>query len=275
MHPGSEKTRVASAEDLTLIIPAYRESARIENFVRHIRSIAAAPELKGIEVLVLVERSPDSTLELLQQAMTPWKWVRVIDNKVHKGKGFAVSCGARYCATTDRSFVGFCDFDFSTPPQEISRALQEMRRHPELSLWLGERLSQARQTQSVFRQWAGKCFARLTRFVLLGVRDSQCGFKFCRRGPALQELAQIQETGFAFDTEWILKCQRQGLKWAQRPVLWTDCEGSRVQVSRVALGMLISIVQQWFKWGWPESRRRGLELDLAKNEGAPRTDLAA
>jgi glycosyltransferase involved in cell wall biosynthesis len=254
---------------LTLIIPAYREEKRIDVLLGAFERINSIPELQGIEVLVVVEKSPDQSFQVIREKTRSFRWVRVIDNQVQKGKGYAVRSGARH---SRREWVGFCDFDFSTPPEEIHSALRDLDRQPELQLWLGERLKDSRGTQSFLRQLAGWVFSTLTRFCLLGVRDSQCGFKFCRRGPALEELCQLETNGFAFDTEWILRCQQRGLRWAQRPVKWVDCKGSTVRVSTAAIGMFVSLVGQTLKWGFPWSKRRGLELAMKTTVSGETTD---
>jgi len=243
----------------------------VDLLLQALRKIEVEPELRGIEVLVVVEKSPDQSLSVLRQKTKFFPWVRVVDNQVQRGKGYAVRSGAKL---STREWVGFCDFDFSTPPDEIVRTLRDLENHPELQLWMGERLRDSRGTQSLFRQMAGQIFSTLTRVCLVGVRDSQCGFKFCRRGPALDELCQLETNGFAFDTEWILRCQQRGVRWAQSPVTWVDCKGSTVRVSTAAVGMVVSLVRQVLKWGFPWSSRRGLEMHLSQGRSKSHSTAA-
>src|SRR3954469_11066545 len=77
---------------LSLVIPAYNEERRLPTSLRDIQSFfRQLPE--GLEVLVIVEKSNDRTVELARAAVYGDHRFQVIDNEVHRGKGYAVKSG--------------------------------------------------------------------------------------------------------------------------------------------------------------------------------------
>ena len=79
--------------------------------------------------------------------------------------------------------------------------------------------------QPLRRRRAATCSGLLTRKLVPGVADTQCGFKFFRRGRPTA-IASLRTTGFAFDVELLAQVQRAGGKIVELPVAWTDAAGS-------------------------------------------------
>src|SRR4051812_33527991 len=77
---------------LSLVIPAYNEERRLPTSLRDIQSFfKQLPQ--GLEILVIVEKSTDRTVEVARQAVAGDTRFKIIDNQVHRGKGFAVKSG--------------------------------------------------------------------------------------------------------------------------------------------------------------------------------------
>ena len=74
-----------------------------------------------IEVIIVVEKSTDKTLIVAEKyiedkSIKTCVQFQLIDNKVHRGKGFAVKSGMQY-ATGE--YIFFCDADLATPLAEV------------------------------------------------------------------------------------------------------------------------------------------------------------
>ena len=79
---------------ISIVIPAYNEESRLPTTIRDIKSFFAKLAL-DIEVILVVEKSQDQTLLLAEESIackdieSPVCF-HLIDNKVHRGKGYAV-----------------------------------------------------------------------------------------------------------------------------------------------------------------------------------------
>jgi hypothetical protein len=82
---------------------------------------------------------------------------------------------------------------------------------------------------------SGALFHAVVRhYTRLRVRDTQCGCKAMRLGPArlVAKLAMID--GFAFDVEWFYLAEQLGLSMKPLLVTWQDVSGSSVHPAKVA-----------------------------------------
>src|SRR2546423_466679 len=120
---------------ISIVVPAYNEAARLPSSLRkmaeHFRQWTFS-----FEVLVIVEHSTDGTLELALQATAKQANFQVADNKVHRGKGYAVRSGM---LRTRGEFVFYMDADLSVPLEEISRFVAYFEAHPEVDVLFGNR----------------------------------------------------------------------------------------------------------------------------------------
>jgi dolichyl-phosphate beta-glucosyltransferase len=195
---------------------------------------------RSFEVLVVVEHSTDGTLELARQATSEQANFHVIDNCVHRGKGYAVRSGIRQ-ARGDIMF--YMDADLSVPLEEIPVFLAHFQAHPGDDVLLGSRQharSRIERRQSLLRQTMGKTFNQILRALsLIPFRDTQCGFKAFRRDAAREIFTLQTIDGFAFDVEVILLAQALGYRVAELPVRWLNSPESKVHILRDSSRMLL------------------------------------
>ncbi len=135
---------------LSIVIPAYNEAGRLP---RNLPLVAACcdaldlPARAGLpldlaagadsyEVLVMVERSTDGTLEKAREAAARFPRIEVVDNGPQRGKGHAVRSGMLRAAG---EIVLFMDADLSTPLDEIGRFLDAFAAQPAADVLIGNR----------------------------------------------------------------------------------------------------------------------------------------
>src|ERR1039457_4238271 len=111
---------------VSIVIPAYNESKRIGRCVQDVQSFFKASGA-DLEVLIVVEKSSDDTANIARKNITV-PFIRVIENQVHKGKGYAVRQGM---LQTQGEIVFFMDADLSTPLAEVYHFLGHFKEHPE------------------------------------------------------------------------------------------------------------------------------------------------
>src|SRR3954447_4515503 len=140
------------------------------------------------------------------------------------GKGAAVRRGL---LTSTSPLVGFFDADLATPLETLEPTVEALRagadagiasRHTDGSSFV--------IPQPLRRRLGGDVFRLLTRKLVPGVADTQCGFKFFRREVVQTAIARVRTTGFEFDVELLAQVQLSGGKIVELPVAWTDAAGS-------------------------------------------------
>ena len=77
--------------ELSVVIPAYNESGRIENTLERIRKYLARKG-ESFEVIVVDDGSMDDTVIRVQRIAEKFPELRLL-KLVHQGKGGAVDCG--------------------------------------------------------------------------------------------------------------------------------------------------------------------------------------
>ena len=214
-----------TGQTLSLIIPAYREAHRIHRSIELAKRFHAKFPLP-LEVLYIVERSPDDTLQRAKEAAAGAPHIRVIDNGLRRGKGHAVRSGM---ARATGDIMMFADTDLSVPLHQVILFLEHLLRRQDVQVLIGQRLrlsarGPVRRTLSAAFRGVISCLGRLP-----ATWDTQCGFKAFRRD-AGHRLFEMQQTdGFAFDVELLLLARSQGYRVDSSPVLWLNDERSTVR----------------------------------------------
>jgi len=231
---------------LSLVIPAYNEARRLPNTLRELHDYCRR-WARLFEVIIVVESSTDETLALAQAGTKTFPQLKVIGNRIHRGKGFAVRTGMLASAG---ELVFFTDADLSTPLYEIDRALAVFEAERDLQIIVGNRQhpnSQIIRHQSWMREGMGKTFNALVRWLAgIEIRDTQCGFKGFRQAASRAIFERQRTDGFSFDVEVLLLAKALGFSVKEMPVHWSNSPDSKVRVLSDSLKMLrdVAVVRQ-------------------------------
>jgi dolichyl-phosphate beta-glucosyltransferase len=214
-------------DDVSIVVPAWREERRIGRAVRELRALAAAwPGLR--EIIVVVEPGGDSTAQAAREAGQGDPVVCVVENAEHRGKGCAVRTGMQRAAG---GIVFFMDADLSVPLAHVAPFVAYLTAHPEVAAVIGNRRhpeSVLTKRQHFLRERAGRLFNRAVRGLGLSVsKDTQCGFKAFRRAAVGEIFSRARIDGFAFDTEVLLLARQLGLRVDELPVEWINDEETK------------------------------------------------
>jgi hypothetical protein len=104
---------------LSIVIPAYNESARIELTLERVMECVYNQEWDA-EVLVIDDGSTDDTREIVKRWMQVHARLHLIQNPGNRGKGYSVRNGLLQAAG---DVVMFTDADLSAPMEEAERLL--------------------------------------------------------------------------------------------------------------------------------------------------------
>jgi dolichyl-phosphate beta-glucosyltransferase len=241
--------------ELSVIIPAYNEAARI---LPHLASIVdyLTRTHRSFEVIVVDDGSLDDTAPIVHGFGRRMSAVRLMRLPTRSGKGAAVRHGMQAARGRRRLFT---DADGATPIEELPRLEQALQSGAQIAIGsrsLASRRSDftvaARRHRSVLGGW----FNRLVRVGgIRGIADTQCGFKLFERAVAEDLFSVSYINGYGFDLELLYVAQRRGYRIAEVPVNWKDQAGSKVRVIRDGLGMLREL------WAIHRNAERGYYSD--------------
>jgi dolichyl-phosphate beta-glucosyltransferase len=97
---------------------------------------------------------------------------------------------------------------------------------------------------SFTRKLSGRIFHFILNMLdLADVRDTQCGFKLFKSHLA-KKLTQNQKCfGFSFDIEYLFLAKRYGSKIKEVPINWHHVEGSKVNIFKDSIKMLLEVLK--------------------------------
>jgi glycosyltransferase involved in cell wall biosynthesis len=221
---------------LSIVIPAYNESARIEPALERVLSCVAQRHWDA-EVLVVDDGSTDQTAAVVRRWMVSHPNLQLIHNEGNRGKGYSVRNGLLQARGR---VVMFTDADLSSPIEEAERLFAALDDGADVAI--GSRwLDKQRQTihQPLYRRFFGRCFNWVTRKVIgLPYKDTQCGFKAFRR-EAAQTICRLQTIErWGFDPEILFIARKLKYKIVEVAVTWGHDERSRISYLRDGLKML-------------------------------------
>jgi glycosyltransferase involved in cell wall biosynthesis len=234
--PQNEMTGPTSHPRLSIVIPAYNESARIDGTLSRVMWCV---EERGwdAEVLVIDDGSSDNTPAIVQKWMQRYPRLHMMRNPGNRGKGYSVRNGLLQAAG---DIVMFTDADLSSPIEEAELLIDAIHRGADVAI--GSRwLDRQRQTihQPLYRRFFGRCFNKVTRWVMgLPFKDTQCGFKAFRREAAqtIFRLQTIERWGFDPEILFIARKLKYGI--VEVPVTWGHDARSRLSYLKDGMKML-------------------------------------
>ncbi|HKG47532.1 MAG TPA: dolichyl-phosphate beta-glucosyltransferase [Pyrinomonadaceae bacterium] len=246
---------------LSVVIPAYNESARLEKTLRAVVDYLRQ-SLPKAEVIVVDDGSSDQTAALARQVFNESRDLRtsVISYKSNLGKGRAVRLGL-LAARGDVAL--FSDADLSTPISEAPKLIEPIVNGP-CDVTFGSRALD-RQLIGVHQSWrreqGGRVFNLVVRLATgMPFWDTQCGFKAFRMSVCrpLVEAATVDR--FGFDVELLYLAFRAGLNLKEIPVRWDHNEGSKVALFSDSFKMVneVNLIRQQARRGVYDSAIRAV-----------------
>jgi dolichyl-phosphate beta-glucosyltransferase len=220
-----------SSSSLSIVIPAYNESARIAKTLREV-SAYLEDQPGGGEVIVVDDGSKDDTSRVAEAVFNERAASsvegRVIRVEPNKGKGNAVRTGLLAARNT---VAAFFDADLSMPVTETPKLVEPIR-SGQYDVVFGSRALDRRLIgthQPWTREQSGRVFNLVMRMLTgLPFKDTQCGFKAFRMDVCRPVVEGALIDRFGFDVELLFIAHRAGLRMLEYPVRWDDVAGGSV-----------------------------------------------
>ena len=246
---------------LSVVIPAYNESARIGATLRALASVTAD---RDVEVIVVDDGSTDDTAVLAEELLGPSNRSRVLRQERNRGKGAAVRAGVM---DARGDAILYMDADLATDLEALPRFLDELR---VADVVVGSRsvVGAVVEQGTWDRALMGRAFNALARAsTRVPIHDTQCGFKAFRSTAARNLFTLARSDKFAFDVEILVLAQRLGYQVLERPVRWTAVDGSSVRRVTDSTRAAIDVLRIALRWTPRRVRRAAVAAGISRGPG--------
>ncbi len=230
---------------LSVIFPAYNEEKRIGKTLKIAHDYLSKQDY-SYEIIVIIDGAKDNTFNVVKALENEIKNLRIIDNKVNKGKGAVVR---QAMIEANGKLRLFSDSDNSTSIDQVEKIIAEYKKGADVII--GSRdIPGAKKDppQPFYRTFVGNGFNLLVQIILglWGIPDTQCGFK-ALSDKATKEIMPLCEINrFAFDPEILVIAKNLKYKIIQVPVHWVNDLQSTVKITAI-FNMFKDVLRiRWF-----------------------------
>ena len=230
--------------DLSIVIPAFDEQARLGDSLRKILLYIEENALKA-ELIIVDDGSGDETAEIARNACAEFPEIKtdVIRYEKNRGKGYAVKTGL---LAAGGDIALFSDADLSTPISELPKLVEPIQSGA-FDVTFGSRALD-RNLIGVHQPWRREQGGKVFNFIVktltgLPFWDTQCGFKAFDMHKFRPLLDAMTVDRFGFDVEFLYVANFKGLRLKEIPVRWNHCDGTKVSVFRDSLRMFGEVRQ--------------------------------
>jgi glycosyltransferase involved in cell wall biosynthesis len=198
--------------DLSVVIACYNEEETLERSFAEIREVLEDMR-RPYEIVFVDDVSRDRTRAIIATlAGAHPDTVRVLLHEKNTGRGQTVTDGFRMARG---AIAGFLDVDLEVHARYIPSLVRAIERGADVAT---VRRIYAFQVRSLDRYAMSRGYSFLVRRMLgVGVQDTETGYKFFRRASVLPILDEIRDPGWFWDTEFMVRAERRGLRIAEIP----------------------------------------------------------
>jgi dolichol-phosphate mannosyltransferase len=214
-----------------IIIPTYNERENIGPLVKEILNLGL-----DSQVIIVDDNSPDGTGELADELADQHPGVRVIHRPGKLGLGTAHIAGMKAALSDDVALIVTMDADFSHHPRYVPDMLAALKR---FDVVIGSRYVPGGGTlyctaprKALSR--GANLFART--MLSLHAGDTTAGFRAYRRA-VLESIAldEIVSDGYSFLIEMLYRCQRQGWRVGEVPIVFENRQRGASKISKTEI----------------------------------------
>jgi glycosyltransferase involved in cell wall biosynthesis len=204
---------VAEAPQLSLVLACYNEAEHLEHSFAEIKDTLEQARFP-FEIVFVDDVSRDSTREILAKitAAHPQLSLRTILHEKNRGRGATVTDGFRAARGV---VTGYIDVDLEVHSRYIPSLVRAIANGADVATL---RRIYAFQVRSLDRYFMSRGYSFLVRRLLgVTIADTETGYKFFRREKVLPLLDEIEDPGWFWDTEFMVRAARRGLRMVEIP----------------------------------------------------------
>jgi glycosyltransferase involved in cell wall biosynthesis len=219
-------------KSVDIIIPVLNEEDQLESSVLALRDFLLASCPYRWRIVVADNGSKDRTPQICQELKARFPGQVDFERLELRGRGRALRTA---WLKSNADVLCYMDVDLSTNLRALPPLLAALM-HSDYDLGTGSRLMHG---AIVTRQWKRELISRtyntiIRLFFWHRFRDAQCGFKAITREAAQKLIPQVKDNEWFFDTELLLKAERQGYRIFEVPVEWIEDLGTTVKIFKTA-----------------------------------------
>ena len=231
--------------EVSVVLPAYNEAETIAETVAKTLDALGSFLTGGYEVIVAEDGCDDATPEIAARLAREDPRVRHVHSDERLGRGGALE---RAFGAADGDVLVYFDTDLATDLKHLEQLVEGVR-SGEYDVATGSRWLPGRVAdRPTKRQVPSQGYNSLVRLFLGSeLRDHQCGFKAFSREAFETLSTQVGDAHWFWDTEMLVRAQREGFRVTEFPVEWTPKGDTKVDLVRDVFGMGSQILRTWWQ----------------------------
>ena len=232
--------------EVSVVLPAYNEENTIEQTVSvTVETLADVLPDGSYEVIVAEDGCDDRTPGIATRMAEGDPRVRHVHSDQRLGRGGALEYAFE---RADGDTLVYFDTDLATDMRHLEELVESIR-SGEYDVATGSRwLPGNRAERPAKRGVPSLGFNTLVRTVLRSdLRDHQCGFKAIDRAAFDHLGPMVEDDHWFWDTELLVKAQREGYRVKEFPVDWEPKGDSKVDIVRDVFGMGSQVLRTFWE----------------------------
>ncbi len=219
---------------LTVILPMHNEEKRISQCVERVAE-ACSQLTDSYEVIIAEDGSRDATPKIAAKLVRENPHILHQHSEHKLGRGAALTIALR---SARGKYAAYMDADLSSSLKFLKRLIHGVESGAAIST--GSRLMPSSHTlRPALRDVFSRSYNLMVRKILGSkLHDHQCGFKAFDLAQVLPLLNEVEDTHWFWDTELLVRAQKNGLKVDEFPIVWTqNAPDSKVRLRKDVLYM--------------------------------------
>jgi glycosyltransferase involved in cell wall biosynthesis len=225
----------------SIVIPMWNEEAWVEQAYQRVTKTIRENNLDA-QLVFATDGCTDRTVDIIKDLQKDDSSLILFNYPQKLGRGLALR---RAFVKLDTQYIVYMDSDLATDLRHLPKLIQCLDEGADIVT--GSRLMKdSRCVRPQRRNWFSRVYNILARVLFRSkMHDHQCGFKGFNRIRVLDVVKKVRSRGWFWDTEILIRGQREGLEVRQFPVIWTDREeaASKVNLWKDAKNMGIELLQ--------------------------------
>jgi len=208
----------------SLVLPAYNEAENLEKCVEEVRKT-----LRGVkyEIIIAEDGSTDGTDKIAARLANKYRNITHLHHDKKLGRGLALRKAFEHAKGNE---IGYIDVDLATNITHLKKLIKYAKKYDVVT---GSRyLPGSKVKRPALRMYISRIYNLLVR-VLIGCRihDFQCGFKSFSKKFVKNEIFDIRETSWAWDTIILAVAVKKGYKVKEFPIEWEEKRKGKHSIS--------------------------------------------
>ena len=231
---------------VSVVLPAYNEEQTIEETVRTtVETLSGFLPGDDFEVIVAEDGCDDRTPEIADRLAAEDDRVRHFHSDERLGRGGALEFAFERAAG---DVLVYFDTDLATDMRHLEELVETVR-SGEADVATGSRWMPGREAERPAKRGVpSRGFNVFVRTLLRSdLKDHQCGFKALSRDAFDRLNDDVEDRHWFWDTELLVRAQREGMDVAEFPVDWEPKGDSKVDLVRDVFGMGSQVLRLWWQ----------------------------